>query len=75
MLGQCPHGIPGRQGLDVLAEGLHDVGRDDGLVDDDLEDVLLEPVRGHHEVALLVTVVPPRVLHAPLDGIAVILKI
>ena len=72
--GQSAHGVPGGQGLDVLPEGLHDVGRHDRLVHDDLEDVLFEPVGSHHEIALLVAVVAPRVLHAPLDGIAFILR-
>ena len=73
LVGEGAHGVPGGERLDVLPEGLHDVGGDDGLVDDDLEDVLPEPVGGHHEVALFVAVVPPRVLHPPLDRVALIL--
>ena len=74
LVGEGAHGVPGGERLDVLPEGLHDVGGDDGLVDDDLKDVLPEPVRGHHEVALLVAVVPPRVLHPPLYRVALVLK-
>ena len=73
LVGEGAHGVPCGERLDVLPEGLHDVGGDDGLVDDDLEDVLPEPVGGHHEVPLLVAVVPPRVLHPPLDRVAIVL--
>ena len=51
-------------------DGLHlahgeDLRGHDALVHHDLEHKLLEPVRGHHQVALLAPVLAPGVLHPP----------
>ena len=66
--GQGSHGIPGGQGLGLEVEDVEDLLGDEGAVDDDLVDELLEPVVGHHDVTLLVPILAPGILHSPLRG-------
>ena len=66
--GQGSHGIPGGKGLGFEVEDVEDLLGDEGAVDDDLVDELLEPVVGHHDVTLLVPILAPGILHSPLRG-------
>ena len=66
------HRIPSREEGRLLVKHLQNVGRDKSLLDDETEHIVVEPLVGHDEVALVARVGAPAVLHHPLHGLAVL---
>jgi len=68
------HGVPGRQHHRFLLEHVQHVLRDKLFVHDNFVHELVEPALGHQQIALLATVVAPRVFYAPFQRFAINLK-
>ena len=66
---QWPHGIPGGKYFWLLLHYGHYISRDIFLVHNNFIDKFCEPAICHHQVAWLVLLLSPGILHTPFGGL------